>query len=107
MARVIVAGATGAVGQALISILRADPRCDEVTALVRRPVDLGVTTVVIDFDRMDEYAAAFEDQDIALCCLGTTIAAVGGDKAAFRRVDHDYPLAFFRLAAQALSLIHI
>jgi len=99
MPRVIVVGATGAVGAALLSILRADPRC-EVTALVRRPVELGVRTVIIDFDRMADHAAVFADQDIALCCLGTTIAAVGGDKDAFRRVDLDYPLAFFTLAAE-------
>ena len=101
MARVIIAGATGAVGSALVSVVRADPRCEEATALVRRPVDLGVTMAVIDFERIAESAQVFARQDIALCCLGTTIAAVGGDKAAFRRVDHDYPLAFFQLAAEA------
>lgn len=100
MPRVIVVGATGAVGTALLALLRADPDC-EVTALVRRPVELGVRAVVIDFERLAEHADAFVDQDIALCCLGTTIAAVGGDKQAFRRVDHDYPLAFFSLAAEA------
>ena len=94
MPRVIVVGATGAVGTALLSVLRAEPSCD-VTALVRRPVELGVRSVIIDFERMADHAAAFTGQDIALCCLGTTIAAVGGDKDAFRRVDHDYPLALF------------
>ncbi|MFT5680997.1 MAG: nucleoside-diphosphate-sugar epimerase [Myxococcota bacterium] len=101
MSQVIIAGATGAVGSALVSILAADARCESAVALVRRPVDLGVDTVVIDFNAMADHAEAFEGRDIALCCLGTTIAAVGGDKAAFRRVDHDYPLEFFRLAIAA------
>ncbi len=101
MSRVIIAGATGAVGSALVSILRSDERCADALALVRRPVDLGIGTEIIDFDAMADHAAAFAGRDVALCCLGTTIAAVGGDKAAFRRVDHDYPLEFFRLALAA------
>jgi uncharacterized protein YbjT (DUF2867 family) len=109
MARVIIAGATGAVGSALVDTLKADDRCEHALALVRRPVDLGVETAVIDFDAMEAHRAAFAGRGVALCCLGTTIAAVGGDRAAFRRVDHDYPLAFFQLAADAgarqLSLI--
>ena len=101
MSRVIITGATGAVGSALVSILGSDPRCEDALALVRRPVSLGIATEIIDLDAMADHATAFEGRDIALCCLGTTIAAVGGDKAAFRRVDHDYPLEFFRLALAA------
>ena len=101
VSRVIIAGATGAVGRALVATLREDPRCSEATALVRRPVELGVRTAVIDYDAMSASASLFEGQDFALCCLGTTISAVGGDKTAFARVDRDYPLEFFRLAAAA------
>jgi uncharacterized protein YbjT (DUF2867 family) len=38
--RAIVVGATGAIGSALVRELLASPRCEGVTALARRPVDL-------------------------------------------------------------------
>src|SRR4030095_17049954 len=37
--------------------------------------------------------------DAPICALGTTMR-VAGSKDAFRRVDHDYPLAVARLARQ-------
>jgi uncharacterized protein YbjT (DUF2867 family) len=58
---------------------------------------------VVDFERL---VAAFagensgEPVDAAICCLGTTIK-VAGSKERFRRVDHDYVLAFARAAKMA------
>ncbi len=42
----------------------------------------------------------FPQVDDVFCAVGTTIAKAGS-KAAFRKVDHDYPLAIARQAASA------
>ena len=42
--RAVVIGATGAVGSALVRDLLASPRCAEVTALARRPVQIFGTS---------------------------------------------------------------
>src|SRR5690606_3115147 len=52
----------------------------------------------VDHDRLAEWAGEFEAADV-FCCLGTTIKKAGSQEA-FRRVDHDYPLAAARLAAE-------
>lgn len=40
-----------------------------------------------------------EPVDAVICCLGTTMRAVGGDKRAFIHVDHDLVLALGRWAS--------
>lgn len=32
---------------------------------------------VVDFEKLDDYAAAFQGHDIGYCCLGTTKAKAG------------------------------
>uniref|UniRef100_A0AAY5KHT2 Protein HTATIP2 n=1 Tax=Esox lucius TaxID=8010 RepID=A0AAY5KHT2_ESOLU len=51
---------------------------------------------VVDFEKLDEYAAAFQGHDVGYCCLGTTKAKAGAD--GFVRVDHDYVLKSAELA---------
>jgi uncharacterized protein YbjT (DUF2867 family) len=99
---VVIAGASGLVGGHLLRILLADGETTRVVALVRRP--LGVTNakleeIVADFGALD----ALMDRlaaDVAFCCLGTTIKVAGSEEA-FRKVDHDYPLAFARATLAA------
>ncbi len=43
--------------------------------------------------------------EIAICCLGTTIKQAGS-QANFRRVDHDYVLAFARARRAAAGVQH-
>ena len=101
--RALVAGATGLVGSKLLDALLADPRYDSVHALVRRPClpkRENLREHVVDFVNLDGFAwPAVGD---VYCCLGTTIRSAGS-QAAFRAVDHDYPLAVARgtLAAGA------
>ena len=116
---------SGATGRALIQRLAQDPRCAEVTAFARRPVDVAaefsleaeaakkVTAVVCDHDNLVDYANQFEGQDVAFTCIGTSrvnaevqeaMASAGADEG-FRdwleRVDLGYTVAFAELAAQA------
>jgi len=92
----LVVGATGLVGSKLVATLLADPRYDSVHALVRRPfVSKNVTLRehVVDFAQLEGFV--WPAVDDVYCCLGTTIRAAGS-QAAFRAVDHDYPLAVAR-----------
>ncbi len=98
---VLLAGATGLVGGECLRRLAADPDITEVRALVRRPLPpegrlRRVTEVVTDFDRLDA-SNAFNQARQVVCALGTTMRQAGSQDA-FRRVDHDYPLALARLA---------
>jgi len=54
---------------------------------------------IVDFERLEEYASAFEGFDVGFCCLGTTRAKSGAE--GFVRVDHDYVLESATLAKRA------
>jgi uncharacterized protein YbjT (DUF2867 family) len=92
----LVVGATGLVGSKLVAALLADPEYGTVHALVRRPFvskSAKLAEHVIDFSQLD--GIDWPAVDDVFCCLGTTIGAAGS-QAAFRAVDHDYPLAVAR-----------
>ena len=95
----LLVGATGLVGSYVLQRLLGTPAFARVTAWVRR--DFGVTHAklkveVVDFERLAE--RRIEAHDV-YCCLGTTIKQAGS-QAAFRHVDHDYPVALARAAAR-------
>lgn len=94
----LLIGATGLVGRHVLDQALADPRIGAVTALVRRelPAHPKLTTVRADFERLDRNASWWH-ADAVICTLGTTMRAAGS-RAAFQRVDHDYPLTVARLA---------
>ena len=104
--RVLVAGATGLVGRAVLQHLAGDTRMGRVTALVRQPAQAaglpdGVRSTVVDFNTLGQAGQpGLPPTDWALCCLGTTIK-VAGSQAAFRAVDFDAVLAFARAAKVA------
>jgi uncharacterized protein YbjT (DUF2867 family) len=101
-AAVWIAGATGLVGSALLQRLLERPDVLRVTAIVRRSTGLinpKLLELVIDFERLEAELAGRSATHV-FCCLGTTIAAAGSQEA-FRRVDHDYPLALGRAARKA------
>lgn len=96
--KALLAGATGLIGGHVLSRLLADPAYREVTALVRRPLEIEhakLTGRVVDFDHLDEISDPPPADDV-FCCLGSTMKKAGS-KAAFRRVDHDYVVATARL----------
>lgn len=108
-ATVLLVGATGLVGGHALDRLLADPRVARVVAPVRRPLprrDARLHAPVVDFDALPDDAALWR-VDAVICTLGTTMR-VAGSREAFRRVDHDYPLATAALArrhgAQAFAL---
>jgi len=98
-ASVLLVGATGLVGGHVLDRLLADTRVARVVAPVRRPLasrDARLHVPVVDFDALPDDAALWS-VDAVICTLGTTMR-VAGSRDAFRRVDHDYPLATAALA---------
>lgn len=99
--KILLAGATGLVGGHALAQLLAVPDCSAVVAPTRRALDLvhpKLLNPVVDFDQLPAQAPWWQ-VDAAICALGTTMKQAGS-RAAFRRVDHDYPLAIAQLLRQ-------
>ena len=99
----LVAGPTGAVGQALVQQLLASPRYARVKALTRRP--LGIThpkleELIFDGESTQALGTALAADEV-YCALGTTLKRAGS-KAAFERIDYHLVLAIAR-ASKALG----
>jgi len=91
--RILLAGATGLVGQITLQRLLDDDRCTSLLAPTRRPLDLAhpkLDNPVLDFAQLRDRASQWR-ADAAICALGTTIK-LAGSREVFHRVDHDYPL---------------
>lgn len=99
--RLLLAGASGLVGREVLRLALADPGVGGVVAPTRRPLEpaSGLNNPLVDFERLPA-GAPWWKVDAVICTLGTTMAQAG-TQAAFRRVDHDYPLALARLALAA------
>ncbi|MBI5444708.1 MAG: NAD(P)H-binding protein [Deltaproteobacteria bacterium] len=98
---VLVAGASGLVGSALVRRLLEDEGGPEVVAVVRRASGRArgrLTEVVADFGTLGQIEVP--KVATAFCALGTTIAKAGS-KSAFRAVDVEAVVAFARLARRA------
>lgn len=100
--RVIVFGASGTAGGAVLEACVKSAEVEEVRIVVRRP--LGRTeTKVKEFVHRDygEYGAiaeAFRGVDAVLFCLGISVTQVS--KEEYVKVSHDYPVAAARMLKQ-------
>ncbi|MFA7505898.1 MAG: NAD(P)H-binding protein [Burkholderiaceae bacterium] len=96
--KLLLVGATGLVGSHVLERALADPRVRAVVAPTRRTLrgHPKLSAPLVDFDRLPEQAEWWR-ADAVICTLGTTMRTAGS-RDAFRRVDHDYPLAVARLA---------
>ncbi|MDP1609871.1 MAG: NAD(P)H-binding protein [Sulfuritalea sp.] len=96
--RLLLVGASGEVGRAVLAQALADRRVGEVVALTRRPLAAAkkLHNVVVDFDRLPA-DAPWWTVDAVVCTLGTTLRAAGS-KDKFAAVDRDLPLLIARLA---------
>jgi uncharacterized protein YbjT (DUF2867 family) len=100
----VVLGASGLVGSECLKCVLEDPSFGSVHALVRRPLSVDHPKQIqhtVSFDALDEAAPYWNAEDV-FCCLGTTMAKAGSQEA-FRRVDHDYPLAAARCAKKGMA----
>jgi uncharacterized protein YbjT (DUF2867 family) len=96
----LIAGATGLVGARCLVRLLNHPAYSRVTVLTRRMLAITherLRVELVDFDRLLALKVVHEE---VFCCLGTTIKKAGSQQA-FRRVDHDYPMALAKLGKAA------
>ncbi|MFV3130841.1 hypothetical protein [Niveispirillum sp. KHB5.9] len=101
---VLLAGGTGLVGDGVRTLLAARPDIDLISLVRHGSSGSGHP---VDFEQLCAAPenvlrpAVPEGIDVAISCLGTTIAKAGSQPAMFR-VDHDYVLAVAR-GARALG----
>jgi len=98
---VTLLGATGLIGQHLLTLLLKDSEVSSITCISRRPLDIEsdkLTSLVTSLDKLAEHPTAFQSDQL-ICCLGTTIKTAGS-KAAFRQVDYNYVCQAAQLAHQ-------
>lgn len=96
---VLLLGATGLVGGYILKGLLENEYCDHVVSLTRSAINNAeafakLDARIIDFERPDDWRGQVA-ADQVICALGTTIKKAGS-RAAFRRVDYEYPLMVAR-----------
>ena len=99
--KAVIAGASGLIGSKLLNILLHEPYYDEVLILVRKELPIShkkLVQLVIDFDKLDDYAATIIGHAV-FCCLGSTRKKTP-DLTAYRKIDYDYSLKLAQLAKQ-------
>ncbi|XP_051885265.1 oxidoreductase HTATIP2 isoform X2 [Pristis pectinata] len=97
-----ILGASGETGKVLLQEVLKSQLFSKVTLIGRRKLTFedamyeNVIQEVVDFDKLDDYASAFQGHDVGFCCLGTTRGKAGVE--GFIRVDYDYVLKSAQLA---------
>ena len=97
----IILGASGLVGNEVLNQLIADTDFEKIKLFVRKPLSVKHSKLeqhVVNFDDAENFRNLIF-ADILFCCLGTTIKAAGSQEK-FKKADHDYPLAFAKIAKQ-------
>src|SRR5918998_2694363 len=97
MTTVMLVGATGMVGGAVLRQAQSDARVDRIVAPTPRelPPHPKLENPLVDFERLPADAPWWA-VDSVICTLGTTIRKAGSQEA-FRRIDHDYLLMIAQL----------
>ncbi|MES2278539.1 MAG: NAD(P)H-binding protein [Bacteroidota bacterium] len=96
--KAIIIGASGLIGSNLLQILLDRDDYDSVLILVRKELPVKhkkLTQLVVDFDKLDNYANEITGE-VIFSCLGTTQGQTP-DKAVYRKIDHDYPVKLAQL----------
>jgi uncharacterized protein YbjT (DUF2867 family) len=98
-ARLLIAGSTGLVGEASVHAALHDARVTRVVRVLRRPagpVHPRLSDIITGDDLLKGLPCT--PVDAVICCLGTTIRNVDGDKARFAHVDKELVLGLARWA---------
>jgi uncharacterized protein YbjT (DUF2867 family) len=99
---VLLLGATGLVGGECLKLFAPDAAFASVVVLTRKPFQTTSSPRVechqVNFDDPTSFKAHL-NVDTVICALGTTIRKAGSQEA-FRKVDHEYPLMFAKLALE-------
>jgi uncharacterized protein YbjT (DUF2867 family) len=106
--RIVMLGASGAVGHAVLTELQAMPQVQSITTLVRKPLAFATSHNVkvqqVDVLQPDSYTRFMVGHEYAICTFGvgqpTKVSA-----EEFKRVDHDAVLDFAK-ACKAAGVKH-
>ncbi|WLQ15263.1 NAD(P)H-binding protein [Hahella aquimaris] len=93
----LILGASGLVGGLCLRRILASACYEQVTAVVRRPLEVESEKLaqrVVNFDRLEQELRDIRADDV-FCCLGSTMKKAGSQEA-FSRVDYAYPAAAAR-----------
>jgi uncharacterized protein YbjT (DUF2867 family) len=92
---ILLFGASGSAGAAVLSSCLSTPAVQEVRAIVRRPLANTNpklrTFLHSDFLNYSPVAETFDSVDACLFCLGVSVTQVSKDE--YRRITHDFTLA--------------
>ncbi len=100
----LVVGASGLIGGYCLNELLNDNDYSHVKILVRQKLSIEhpkLTQHIIDFEQLASYSNLIKADNV-FCCLGTTIK-IAKSKAAFRKVDLEYPFEIAKIASSNLS----
>ncbi|HEX3071660.1 MAG TPA: NAD-dependent epimerase/dehydratase family protein [Thermoanaerobaculia bacterium] len=93
--KILIFGATGSAGGSTLRACLASPVVDEVRTITRKTLKLDHpklrSFVHDDFLDFTPVAAAFDDVDALLFCLGVSATKVSSDE--YRVITHDYAMA--------------
>lgn len=100
MKRIVVAGVTGLIGNEVLRVALETPEIEGIAAITRRQCGVGHPKLTEWIGSNGDLLAGLrpEPVDAVICCLGTTIRNVGGDKAKFIHVDKDLVVGLARWA---------
>lgn len=101
--KLLIAGANGLVGQGVLKVALTDPEVEQVTLLVRKPIEMPDARVrlcvVSDFTAIASSGADLAGMDACLYCAG--VLPVGMGEQAYRQVTVDATRAVAQAYAQA------
>ncbi|MFM8964092.1 MAG: NAD(P)H-binding protein [Sphingomonadales bacterium] len=105
---VVVLGATGMVGSALVKLLLADTHVSEIRILSRRPLHYAEAKIkVVETNLANPDTSAFENATALYCCIGTTRKKTP-DKTIYRSIDYGFTLASAKKAKEAgVAEVHL
>uniref|UniRef100_A0A2K6SF62 Protein HTATIP2 n=1 Tax=Saimiri boliviensis boliviensis TaxID=39432 RepID=A0A2K6SF62_SAIBB len=87
---VFILGASGETGRVLLKEILEQALFAKVTLIGRRKLTFeeeaykNVNQEVVDFEKLNDYASAFQGHDVGFCCLGTTRAKAGAGEVEAR-----------------------
>uniref|UniRef100_A0A8C9AG21 Protein HTATIP2 n=1 Tax=Prolemur simus TaxID=1328070 RepID=A0A8C9AG21_PROSS len=87
---VFILGASGETGRVLLKEMLEQSLFSKVTLIGRRKLTFheeaykNVIQEVVDFEKLDDYASAFQGHDVGFCCLGTTKSKAGAGEVEAR-----------------------
>jgi uncharacterized protein YbjT (DUF2867 family) len=96
--RLLVLGATGAVGGEILKLALGSEAVSRVIAPTRRALEkhAKLENPMVDFSAIDPKSAWLK-ADAVVCALGTTLKAAGSQEA-FAKIDRDLPILLAKLA---------